>query len=96
MSIQAPFRADVVGSFLRPDDLHQARREFAEGKLTQAALTEVENKAIKALVTQQKAFGLSVITDGEFRRSWWHLDFMWGLGGVEKVSIGEGYTFANM
>ena len=96
MSGQAPFRADVVGSFLRPKYLHQARQEFAEGKLTQAELTDVENKAIKELVAQQKALGLSVITDGEFRRSWWHLDFMWGLGGVEKVRIGEGYTFATV
>lgn len=96
MSIQAPFRADVVGSYLRPDYLHQARREFFAGTLSQEGLTAVEDTAITELVEKQKALGLSVITDGEFRRSWWHLDFMWGLGGVEKVSIGEGYKFANM
>ncbi|MDW6002759.1 5-methyltetrahydropteroyltriglutamate--homocysteine S-methyltransferase [Vibrio mangrovi] len=91
-----PFRADVVGSYLRPDYLHEARRQFAAGQLTQLQLTEVEDKAISELVARQKAAGLQVITDGEFRRSWWHLDFMWGLNGVEKSEIEQGYLFAQV
>ena len=75
----APFRADVVGSFLRPDVLKQARADFAAGVIDEAALRAVEDEAIRDLVAKQKAAGLHVITDGEFRRSYWHLDFMWGF-----------------
>lgn len=88
-----PFRADVVGSYLRPVYLSQARKQFANGEISQEALQQIENKAITELVQKQKAAGLSVITDGEFRRSWWHLDFMWGLNGVEKATLKEGYKF---
>ena len=91
--LKPPFRADVVGSYLRPDYLTEARAKFARGEINQEALTEIENKAITDLVHKQKAAGLHVITDGEFRRSWWHLDFMWGLNGVEKASLKEGYKF---
>lgn len=91
--LKPPFRADVVGSYLRPDYLTEARAKFARGEINQQALTEIENKAITDLVHKQKAAGLHVITDGEFRRSWWHLDFMWGLNGVEKASLKEGYKF---
>lgn len=91
--LKPPFRADVVGSYLRPDYLTEARAKFARGEINQQALTEIENKAITDLVYKQKAAGLHVITDGEFRRSWWHLDFMWGLNGVEKASLKEGYKF---
>lgn len=93
-TVLPPFRADVVGSYLRPDYLHQARRDFASGTISQAQLTEVENRAISELVDKQQQAGLKVITDGEFRRSWWHLDFMWGLNGVEKSLIEQGYQFA--
>jgi len=88
-----PFRADVVGSYLRPDYLHQARHQFTRGEIDLATLTDVENRAISELITKQKSLGLQVITDGEFRRSWWHLDFMWGLNGVEKASLSQGYVF---
>ncbi|WP_038179162.1 5-methyltetrahydropteroyltriglutamate--homocysteine S-methyltransferase [Vibrio rhizosphaerae] len=91
-----PFRADVVGSYLRPHYLHDARRQFAAGQLTQQQLTDVEDQAITELVARQKAAGLQVITDGEFRRSWWHLDFMWGINGVEKSEIEQGYLFAQI
>lgn len=91
--LKPPFRADVVGSYLRPDYLTEARTKFARGEINQQALTEIENKAITDLVHKQKVAGLHVITDGEFRRSWWHLDFMWGLNGVEKASLKEGYKF---
>ncbi len=86
----APFRADVVGSFLRPDVLHNARKLHAGGLLDDAGLKKVEDECISDLVKKQVAHGLKVITDGEFRRSWWHLDFMWGLTGVEKASRERG------
>ena len=92
-SQNAPFRADVVGSYLRPAELKQARADFAAGKIDEAALKAVEDNAITELVAKQKAAGLHVITDGEFRRGWWHLDCMWGFAGVEKVSMDKGYFF---
>ena len=89
----APFRADVVGSFLRPDVLKQARADFAAGVIDEAALRAVEDEAIRDLVAKQKAAGLHVITDGEFRRSYWHLDFMWGLQGIKRRTSRTGYQF---
>ena len=89
----APFRADVVGSFLRPGVLKQARANFAAGVIDEAALRAVEDEAIRDLVAKQKAAGLHVITDGEFRRSYWHLDFMWGLQGIERRTSRTGYQF---
>lgn len=89
----APFRADVVGSFLRPDVLKQARADFAAGVIDEAALRAVEDEAIRDLIAKQKAAGLHVITDGEFRRSYWHLDFMWGLQGIERRTSRTGYQF---
>lgn len=93
MRNNAPFKYDIVGSFLRPDYLKQARHEYVEGKIGREELKIVEDKAIADLIGKQKRAGLPVITDGEFRRSWWHLDFMWGLNGVEKTDISEGYRF---
>ena len=92
-SKNAPFRADVVGSFLRPDVLKQARADFAAGVIDAGALRAVEDEAIRDLVAKQKAAGLHVITDGEFRRSYWHLDFMWGLQGIERRTSRTGYQF---
>lgn len=92
-SKNAPFRADVVGSFLRPDVLKQARADFAAGVIDAGALRAVEDEAIRDLVAKQKAAGLHVITDGEFRRSYWHLDFMWGLAGIERRTSRTGYQF---
>ena len=89
----APFRCDIVGSFLRPDVLKQARADFNAGVIDAAQLKTVEDVAIRDLVTKQKAAGLKVVTDGEFRRSYWHLDFMWGLGGIERRTSREGYRF---
>ena len=79
-----PFRADVVGSFLRPEALKRARIDHAAGRISDADLKAVEDRAITDLVAKQKRAGLHVITDGEFRRAYWHLDFMWGLHGVTK------------
>ena len=89
----APFRADIVGSFLRPRAVKDARAAYAAGTLDAAGLKAVEDDAIRDLVDKQKAAGLQVITDGEFRRSYWHLDFMWGLNGIERRASRTGYMF---
>ncbi|MEK4075968.1 5-methyltetrahydropteroyltriglutamate--homocysteine S-methyltransferase [Paenibacillus sp. FSL M7-0656] len=88
-----PFRYDIVGSFLRPSTLKDARLKYQNGEITTEQLKEVENAEIVKLVQKQKEVGLQAVTDGEFRRSWWHLDFFWGLDGVERTIIEEGYRF---
>ncbi|MCM3783162.1 5-methyltetrahydropteroyltriglutamate--homocysteine S-methyltransferase [Neobacillus mesonae] len=88
-----PFRYDIVGSFLRPEALRKARAQFLSGEISQQELTKIEDAEIIRLVDKQKEVGLKAVTDGEFRRSWWHLDFMWGLAGVEHVIMSEGYPF---
>ena len=89
----APYRADIVGSFLRPAELKEARQKFVEGKIDASALKAVEDRLITDLIAKQKAHGLKVITDGEFRRSYWHLDFMWGFNGIEEIELDHGYQF---
>ena len=79
----APFRYDIVGSFLRPETLKSAREAFAKNEISAAQLTEVEDACIRNLVEKQLEAGLKSVTDGEFRRSYWHLDFMWGFDGIE-------------
>ncbi|MFK4565577.1 5-methyltetrahydropteroyltriglutamate--homocysteine S-methyltransferase [Enterococcus sp. UD-01] len=79
---QIPYRYDVVGSFLRPAELKKARQEFNNGKITKQALTEIEDQEIIALIQKQKELGLHAVTDGEFRRRWWHLDFIAALDGI--------------
>ena len=91
--LNAPFRYDYVGSFLRPEKLKQARADYAAGTITAEALTEVENQCITEVVAKQKKAGFHVITDGEFRRCYWHLDFMWGFNGIEEVELDHGYFF---
>lgn len=93
---QSPYRYDVVGSFLRPQSLKEARHQFQAGEITLEALKEVEDKAIIELIEQQEKAGLRAITDGEYRRSWWHLDFFWYLGGVKKTTPEVGYTFSGI
>lgn len=88
-----PFRYDVVGSFLRPQAIKEAREKFAAGKITQGELSKIEDEQIKNLVEKQKEIGLKAVTDGEFRRSYWHLDFFWGFDGVEHVLLDHGYFF---
>ena len=90
--MKTPFRYDFVGSFLRPQRLKDARKDFEEGKITQADLTKVEDECIVDLVNKIKGLGYHVITDGEFRRSTWHLDFMWGFEGIEHQKTVEGNT----
>ena len=88
-----PFRYDYVGSFLRPDYLKKARADFEAGTITAKELKEVEDKAIIDLVKKQKEAGYHVITDGEFRRATWNLDFMWGFNGVEHKKTEKGVSF---
>ncbi|ASN03582.1 5-methyltetrahydropteroyltriglutamate--homocysteine S-methyltransferase [Virgibacillus necropolis] len=90
---KAPFRADHVGSLLRPDNLHKARKEFKEGTITAEQLREVETKEIKRIVDKQIEIGLELVTDGEFRRTWFHLDFLEHLNGFEGYVPEQGYLF---
>lgn len=80
-----PFAADIVGSFLRPEKLKAARAAFERGDLSRDTLTAVENDCIRDLISKEKAAGLTDFTDGEFRRAFWHLDFMSELTGAAKV-----------
>ena len=89
----SPFRYDTVGSFLRPQALKDARADFAAGKLAAAGLKQVEDAAIIDLIKKEEAAGLKAVSDGEFRRSWWHLDFFWGLQGITKKQLDQGYVF---
>ncbi len=88
-----PFRADIVGSYLRPAKLKKAREQYYNNKISFSDLQEVENDTIADLVKKQEEVGLKVATDGEFRRSWWHLDFMWGFNGVEKILTDKVVSF---
>ena len=90
--MNTPFRYDFVGSFLRPQKLKDARKNFEEGTISQEKLTAVEDECILELVAKIKELGYHVITDGEFRRSTWHLDFMWGFEGIEHQKTVEGNT----
>ena len=89
-STKPPFRADHVGSLLRPAELREARAKAAKGEIDRAALRAVEDKCIREVVALQESTGLQAITDGEFRRDWWHIDFIHGFDGVE-LSTGNAY-----
>ncbi|MGE5536597.1 MAG: 5-methyltetrahydropteroyltriglutamate--homocysteine S-methyltransferase [Acidobacteriota bacterium] len=91
-----PFRADHVGSLLRPAALKQARAQRARGELSADALREIEDREIERIIKKQEEVGLQSVTDGEFRRSWWHLDFLWGLDGVDKHVMDTGVAFAGV
>lgn len=93
MMIQSPWRYDFVGSFLRPDSLKQARAAYGAGKLDAAGLKAAEDEAIRHLVQQQKEAGYRLLTDGEFRRATWHLDFMWGFRGIDHRPTQTGLPF---
>jgi len=90
-----PFRADHVGSLLRSPRLKDARIKHAGGSLPMAELAAIENEEIKKIIARQEALGLSSITDGEFRRAYWHFDFLAGLDGVRMVEA-EGIKFAGV
>lgn len=90
---QAPFRFDYVGSFLRPDYLKKAREDFSNNIITREEFTKAEDKAIIDLIEKQKKAGYHVITDGEFRRATWHLDFMWEFEGIGHSKTKDGLPF---
>ncbi len=84
-SARPPFRADHVGSLLRPPEVLQARDDFAAGRISADDLRGVEDAAIREVVRKQQEAGLRSATDGEFRRESWHMDFIYQLGGIQKV-----------
>ena len=88
-----PFRADHVGSFLRPAALKEARAKREKGTISQAELKAVEDREIEKIVAKQEEIGLKFATDGEFRRSWWHFDFLGMLDGVELYEADQGIQF---
>ena len=88
-----PFRADQVGSFLRPAPLKEARAKREKGEISADDLKKVEDREIEKLIKQQEAAGLQLATDGEFRRSWWHFDFYSLLDGVELYELDHGIQF---
>jgi len=91
-----PFRADHVGSLLRPPALKAARERRAKGEISAAELAAIEDSEIENVIGKQEEVGLLAVTDGEFRRSWWHLDFLWGLDGVERYIMDQGIAFAGV
>jgi 5-methyltetrahydropteroyltriglutamate--homocysteine methyltransferase len=90
-----PFRADHVGSLLRPAELLRARDDREQGRITSAALRSIENEAIRGIVKMQEAVGLRSATDGEFRRASWHMDFIYQIGGIEKTAGNIAVQFRN-
>ena len=97
MKSNAPFRADHVGSLLRPRELHEARADAKSGKISKDELKKVEDEHIRKVVKLQEDVGLPSITDGEFRRDWWHIDFLHGFDGVEltQPQYAKGAEFKN-
>ena len=87
----APFRADHVGSLLRPHELHDLREKVRLGKAPAAELKQAEDRLIREAVKLQEDLGLPSITDGEFRRDWWHIDFLAGFDGIELRREGDAY-----
>jgi len=94
--ITLPFRYDQVGSLLRSSNLTEAREQYKAGTITQDQLINIENNEIIRLIEKQKENGVLAITDGEFRRSWWHFDFLGGLDGVEYYEKDKGLAFHEM
>ncbi len=93
MSHNPPFRADVVGSFLRTDAIHEAREAHEAGTLSDAELQTIEDRDVLDLIAKEQAAGLKLVTDGEFRRAWWHYDFFDGLTNVAVVGSDHSFPF---
>jgi len=91
-----PFRADHVGSFLRTTAIKDARAKREAGQITAEQLKAVEDAEISKIIAKQEDCGLQLATDGEFRRSWWHFDFLCGLDGVEMKQLDHGIQFAGV
>lgn len=92
-SVTYPYRYDVVGSLLRPQALKQARARFAKGLIDADELAAIQHDETKRVVNEELNLGLKAVTDGEFNRSWWHLDFLWGLNGVGHYDYHQSYKF---
>lgn len=92
----APFRADHVGSLLRPERIHKARKDFSEGTISKEELYNIETEEITKIVDKQIEVGLQAVTDGEFRRRFWHTDFLECLNGIEGYVPETGYIFKGM
>src|SRR6202035_5232994 len=90
-----PFRADHVGSLLRPRRLLEARDDFAVGRITAADLRAAEDEEIIGAIRRQEEIGLQSATDGEFRRASWHMDFIYALGGISKAPGNMAVKFNN-
>ncbi len=90
-----PFRADHVGSLLRPPELLRAREDRAQGRIDAAQLRAIEDEAIRRVVRMQEDVGLRSATDGEFRRASWHMDFIYQIGGIEKTAGHMAVQFRN-
>jgi len=90
-----PFRADHVGSLLRPPELLQAREDEKHGRISAGDLRRVEDQAIRDVVRRQEELGLEGVTDGEFRRASWHMDFLYQVGGTAKVQDNVKVQFRN-
>jgi len=90
-----PFRADHVGSLLRPPELLRAREDRTQGRISAADLRRVEDQAIRKIVKMQEGVGLRSATDGEFRRASWHMDFIYQIGGIEKTAGNIAVRFRN-
>lgn len=82
---QPPFRFDTVGSLIRPTQLEEAWKQMKKGEISRETLYDVQTDAIVEVIEKQKAHGLKCISDGEFRREYWHMDFIWGLNGTEET-----------
>lgn len=90
---EPPFRADQVGSLLRSDTIKQGRAKFLSGMITREQLRQFEDEEIARIVQKQKEIGLDAVTDGEFRRAWWHFDFLENLDGVVGYDTEQGIQF---
>ncbi len=96
MNLRPPFRADHVGSLLRSPAVKEARTKRGTGEIDAAQLRAIEDEEIIKLIAKQEEIGLKSITDGEYRRSWWHFDFLGALDGVQMVQVEQGIQFAGI
>ncbi|MGO9450254.1 MAG: 5-methyltetrahydropteroyltriglutamate--homocysteine S-methyltransferase [Candidatus Binataceae bacterium] len=94
-NVTPPFRADQVGSLLRPPEVLRARTDYAQGRISADRLREIEDDAIRDAVRMQEEIGLRAVTDGEFRRGSWHMDFLYQIGGVRRVQENLAIKFRN-
>jgi 5-methyltetrahydropteroyltriglutamate--homocysteine methyltransferase len=92
--VKPPFRADQVGSLLRPPEIKEARARLERGEMSAGELRAIEDRCIRKAVARQESLGLQVVTDGEYRRGWWNHDFLGKIDGVEIELDQKSYKFA--